>query len=123
MISIKVSAKIGVYDNYNVFIDLINAEDYQNVWFRKVIKIDEMQMWLQKWYPDFKLEEDLPVALAWALLPICTPLALDAATLGRTMPRLAKIRVEMDLLKLLPESLWIGKEHEDSPLTRYTQKN
>ncbi|KAK4723981.1 hypothetical protein R3W88_026760 [Solanum pinnatisectum] len=51
MISIKVSAKIGVYDNYNV------------------IKIDEMQMWLQKWYPDFKLEEDLPVALAWVLLP------------------------------------------------------
>ncbi|KAH0646388.1 hypothetical protein KY284_034272 [Solanum tuberosum] len=65
---------------------------------------------------------DLPVALAWALLP-STPLALDAATLGRTMPHMAKIRVEMDLLKPLPESLWIGKEHEESPLTRYTQKN
>lgn len=38
-IKIKGSIKIGVYDNYNIFIDLVNKEDYQNVWFKIVIKI------------------------------------------------------------------------------------
>lgn len=80
-------------------------------------------MWLQKWSLDFKPEEDLPVAPAWALLPglpyhlhnwhyikellssVGTPLALDAATLGRTRPSMAKIRVEVDLLKPLPKTV------------------
>ncbi|XP_009788948.1 uncharacterized protein [Nicotiana sylvestris] len=97
-------------------------------------------MWLQKWSPDFKPEEDLPIVPAWVLLPrlpfhmhdwhyvkqllssVRTPLALDAATIGRTRPSMAKIRVEVDLLKTLPQSVFVGQEYEDSPLKGYTQK-
>ncbi|KAM3264148.1 hypothetical protein P3L10_001142 [Capsicum annuum] len=35
LIPIKRSIKIRVYDNYNVFIDPVNEDDYQNVWFRR----------------------------------------------------------------------------------------
>lgn len=69
IISLKGSVRIEVFDNHNVFIDLFNEEDWKTVWFRRVIEIDGMQMWLQKWSPNFKPKEDLPVAPAWVLLP------------------------------------------------------
>lgn len=140
IVPLKGSVRIGVFDNHNVFIDLFNEKDWKTVWFRRVIEIDGMQMWLQKWSPDFKPEEDLPVAPAWVLLPglpfymhdwhyikqllssVGTPLALDAATMGRTRPSMAKIRVKVDLLKPLPQSIFVGQEYEDSPLKGYTQK-
>ncbi|CAN4077639.1 unnamed protein product [Withania somnifera] len=140
MVTIRGSAKIGVYDNYNVFIDLTNEDDFKVVWFRSAIEIDSMQMWLQKWLPDFKPEEDLPVAPAWVLLPglpyhlhtwhyikqllhsVGTPFAIDAATNRRTLPSMAKIRVEVDLLKPLPHSVWVGLEDDEVPLNGYVQK-
>ncbi|KAM3337880.1 hypothetical protein P3S68_032205 [Capsicum galapagoense] len=39
-VTIKCSCKIGVYDNYNVFLDFTNDEDFKTVWFKRVIKID-----------------------------------------------------------------------------------
>ncbi|XP_070025938.1 protein PXR1-like [Nicotiana sylvestris] len=35
---------------------------------------------------------------------------------------MAKIRVEVDLLKPLPQSVFVGQEYEDSPLKGYAQK-
>ncbi|XP_059295378.1 uncharacterized protein LOC132048698 [Lycium ferocissimum] len=98
------------------------------------------QMWLQKWSPDFKPEEDIPIAPVWVLLPklpyhlhywhyikqivqsIGTPLELDSATKGRTRPSMAKIRVEIDLLKPLPDAIYVGLIHENSPQTGFMQK-
>ncbi|XP_070052665.1 uncharacterized protein [Nicotiana tomentosiformis] len=97
-------------------------------------------MWSQKWSSNFKPEEDLPVTPAWVLLSglpfhmhtwhyvkqilssVGTPLVLDAATYERTRPSMAKIRVEVNLLKPLAKSVFIGQEYEDSPLDGYTQK-
>ncbi|OIS96493.1 hypothetical protein A4A49_52282 [Nicotiana attenuata] len=62
IVPLKGTARIGVYDNHNVFIDLFNEDDWKSVWFRRAIEIDGMKMWLQKWLPDFKPKEDLPVA-------------------------------------------------------------
>lgn len=42
--------------------------------------------------------------------------------MGRTRPSMAKIRVEVDLLKPLPQSVFVVQEYEDSPLKGYTQK-
>lgn len=93
IVLLTVSVRIGVFDNYNVFIDLFNEEDWKTVWFRRVIEIDGIQMWLQKWSPDFKPEEDLPVAPDWVhdwhyvkqlLSSVETPLVLDVVTMGRT---------------------------------------
>ncbi|MCD7463644.1 hypothetical protein HAX54_050981, partial [Datura stramonium] len=85
---VKESAKIGVYDNYNVFLDFTKEVDFNIVWFKRVIEIEGMQMWLQRWSPNFKLDEDIPIA------PIVsstgTPLTLDTATNGRTRPSMAK---------------------------------
>ncbi|KAM3233445.1 hypothetical protein P3L10_018804 [Capsicum annuum] len=66
-ISIKGSCKVGMYDSYNVFLDFTNDEDFKSVWFKRVIELDGMQMWLQKWTPNFKLEEDIPISSIWVL--------------------------------------------------------
>ncbi|XP_009801081.1 uncharacterized protein [Nicotiana sylvestris] len=139
-IALKGVAKIGVYDNYNVFIDLFNEDDFKTVWFNRIIEIEGMQMWLQKWSPDFKPEEDLPIAPAWVLIPglpfhmhdwyyikqllssVGRPLALDVATFGRTRPSMANMRVEVNLLKPLPDSVFVGQEDDESPLKGFTQK-
>lgn len=60
---LKGSVKIGVYDNNNVFLDFTNDEDYSTVWYRRSVDIEGNQMWLQKWSPDFKPEEDMPIVL------------------------------------------------------------
>ena len=36
----------------------------------RVKKIEGMQMWLQKWTPDFKPNEDLPIAPVWSYFPL-----------------------------------------------------
>lgn len=51
---VKGRAKIGVYDNYNVFLDFTNEDAFYLVWYRRVVEIDGLQMWLQKWTPDFR---------------------------------------------------------------------
>ncbi|KAH0738469.1 hypothetical protein KY290_037174 [Solanum tuberosum] len=106
LVALKGSVKIGVYDNYNVFIDCSNDEDFQNVWYRRMIEIEGLQMWMQKWTPDFKPEKDIPIVPVWVLLPelpfhmhnwqyvkqflipIGTPLSLDSATESKTRPNM-----------------------------------
>ncbi|KAG5580583.1 hypothetical protein H5410_051210 [Solanum commersonii] len=137
---IKGSAKIGVYDTFNVFIDFTNEDDFCKVWFRSVIEIEGSQMWLQKWSPDFKHDEALLIAPMWILLPeipfhmhtwqymrqivasIGIPLGLDVATTDKTRPSLAKVCVEVNLLKKLPDQIWVGLEDEGIPLKGYYHK-
>lgn len=69
LISVKGCVKIGVYDMCNVFLDFTNEEDFNSVWYKRVIEIEGQQMWLQKWSPDFKPDEELPMAPVWILLP------------------------------------------------------
>ncbi|KAG5632399.1 hypothetical protein H5410_004116 [Solanum commersonii] len=40
----------------------------------------------------------------------------------KTGPRMAKVRVEVDLLKPRLNEVWVGLEHEGSPLIGFTQK-
>ncbi|OIT38805.1 hypothetical protein A4A49_00345 [Nicotiana attenuata] len=106
----------------------------------RVIEIEGQQMWLQKWSPDFKPEEDLPIAPVWVLLPglpfhkhtwnyvkqvvstIGTPLEMDLATKGRTRPSMAKVRVEIDLLKEQPTSVYVGQIYDNAPQKGFVQK-
>ncbi|PHU15174.1 hypothetical protein BC332_16379 [Capsicum chinense] len=90
--------------------------------------------------PNFKPVEDLSIAPVWVLLPklpfhmhtwqyikqivssVGTPLEIDQATRSRTRPNMAKVRVEIDLLKPQLESVYVGLIHENSPETSFMQK-
>lgn len=51
-----------------------------------------------------------------------TSLEMDLATKGRTRISMAKVRVEIDLLKPQSESVYVGLIHENSPQTGFMQK-
>ncbi|XP_060170920.1 uncharacterized protein LOC132601883 [Lycium barbarum] len=97
-------------------------------------------MWLEKWTPDFKPDEDSPIVPVWVLLPelpfhchswhylkqivgsIGVPLTMDLATENITRPRMAKIRVEVDLTKPKLTSIFVGSEADSSPVRGFYQK-
>ncbi|OIS98687.1 hypothetical protein A4A49_00379 [Nicotiana attenuata] len=109
LITIKGNVKIRVYNNFNVFLDFTNEDNFNFDWYKRVIEIEGQQMWLQRWSPDFKPEEDLPMAPVWVLLPglpyhmhtwhyvklvvsvVRTPLEMDLATRGKTRPSMGKV--------------------------------
>lgn len=57
------------------------------------------------------------------LAPVGIPLAIDTATRGRTRPSMAKVRVEIDLLKPQLEQVWVGLEDDNTGLKGFAQKN
>ncbi|OIT40106.1 hypothetical protein A4A49_19696, partial [Nicotiana attenuata] len=140
LITIKGSVKIGVYDNFNVSLDFTNEDDFNVLWYKRVIEIEGQQMWLQRWSPDFKPEEDLPVAPVWVLLPglpyymhtwhyvkqvvsvVGTPLEMDLATRGKTRPSMAKVRIEIDLLKQQPNAVYVEQVFDNAPQKGFIQK-
>lgn len=52
-ISLKGEVIIGAYDFCIVFIGVTNDDDCKNVWCKRSIKIDRIDMWLKKESPDF----------------------------------------------------------------------
>ncbi|XP_059318773.1 eukaryotic translation initiation factor 5B-like [Lycium ferocissimum] len=51
-----------------------------------------------------------------------TPIEIDMATKTMNRPSMAKIRVEIDLMKPLIHNVWIGTEDDNEPLKGYVQK-
>lgn len=47
---------------------------------------------------------------------------MDAATTSKTRPNMAKVRVELDLLKSHLDNVWVGIKDEGSPLKGFTKK-
>nr|XP_009758915.1 PREDICTED: uncharacterized protein LOC104211540 isoform X1 [Nicotiana sylvestris] len=138
--SLKGTVKFGAYDRRSVFIDFSDEQDCKNFYFRRALKINGFQMWLEMWTPDFRPDHDSPIVPVWFLLPellfhchswhyakqvlkpVGKPLSMDVATFGRTRPSTAKVRVDIDLTKPQETSVYVGQEEETNPLKGFTEK-
>ncbi|XP_060182580.1 uncharacterized protein LOC132612301 [Lycium barbarum] len=138
--AMKGTVKIGLFDNFNIFLTFNNEADFNGILYKRVIEIEGFQIWLQKWTPNFKPEEDLPIVPVWVLLPglpfhmhtrhytkqivaaVGTPIEIDMVTKTMNRPSMAKIQVEIDLMKPLIHNIWIGTEDDNELLKGYTQK-
>ena len=83
-----------------------------------------------KWTPDFSVEEEPSIVPVWISIPnlpvyyyepsylysigglIGKPLKMDAATQSLSRPSVARICVEVDLLKELPQRIRLGKKEK-----------
>ncbi|XP_060200076.1 uncharacterized protein LOC132628294 [Lycium barbarum] len=128
------TVKIRVFDNFNIFLTFNNNEDFNVILYKRAIDLDGYQIWFQKWSPDFKLEEDIPIVPVWVLLPglpfhmhtwhyvkqiteaAGIPIELDTTTKTMNRPSMAKVRAEIDLMKPLVHKVWIGTEYENDPI-------
>ncbi|KAH0671069.1 hypothetical protein KY289_025562 [Solanum tuberosum] len=129
---LKRNIKIGAYDMHHVFLDFDNIEDHLNVLSRNFIHLGGLNiMKIMKWSTTFKLNSDHSLAPVWVNLldlkwhlfewdaicrilePIGAPLLLDKATLTKTRPTIAKVRVEIDLTKLLIDEVILEITNRD----------
>ncbi|OIT21155.1 putative ribonuclease h protein [Nicotiana attenuata] len=139
-ILLKGNVRIGAYDYRHVFIEFNNEADFNTAYFQRFMGISRALMRMFKWSPDFDPTEETSLAPIWVLLPelpfhmfkwdylrhvleqIGTPMKEDIATVSRTRAHMAKVRVEVDLMKPLPDAVFIGIEGDTTGLKGRDQK-
>ncbi|OIT02730.1 hypothetical protein A4A49_10946 [Nicotiana attenuata] len=137
----KGTIKIGAYDMKHVFINFDNVEDHADVSSRNFTMIgSDTVMTLEKWTTKFKQEGESTHAPVWITLPdlpwhyyewdaICRivepigiPLAMDKATISKTRPTTAKVRIEIDLTKSILKEVNVEIRNVEGNLEMFTQK-
>lgn len=125
-LGLKGNFKIGVINPKHVLITLSNEEDYSRIWLRGVWIFDGFPMRVFKWSPDFNPSSECSIAPVWIRFPelpchlfnkqalfsianiIGTPLLIDESTADLSRPSLARVCVELDLLKDRPDEIFLG---------------
>ncbi|KAG5586020.1 hypothetical protein H5410_046454 [Solanum commersonii] len=123
--------KISHYNSRHVYIDLDNEFDYVTVWTKQKMSIEGQIMRIQAWTPEFTPEEETPIVPIWVALPelpwhcynkvllstllesIGKALFLDSPTSQRTRGSMARVRVQVDLIKARPPHIWMGFKNSD----------
>ncbi|OIT38192.1 hypothetical protein A4A49_16410 [Nicotiana attenuata] len=139
-IPLKGKVRIRAYDYRHVFIEFNTEADFNTAYFQRFMSISRALMRMFKWSPDFDPNEETSLAPIWVLLPelpfhmfkwdylrqvleqIGTPMKEDIATVSRTRPHMAKVRVEVDLMKSLPDAVFVGIEGDTTGLKGRDQK-
>src|SRR5436190_4128261 len=110
---------LGHLDQKHMLIRLNDEEDFNRIWLRESLYLDGFPMRIFKWSPEFRLDCESSTVPVWISLPnlplflfnksgifsigslLGKPLTLDAATADLSRPNVARVCVEIDLLKKL----------------------
>src|SRR4051812_26232640 len=110
---------LGHLDQKHMLIRLQKEDDFNRLWLRDTWYLDGYPMRMFKWSPDFRLEWESPIVPVWISLPnlplflfnksglfsigslLSKPLTLDSATADMSRPSVARVCVEIDLLKTI----------------------
>ncbi|XP_027183870.1 uncharacterized protein LOC113782162 [Coffea eugenioides] len=105
--------------------------DFHRVWARGIWYVHGHPMRVFKWTPSFHVDREPSVVLVWFQMPklplhlfhketlfqiaevVGVPLLVDAATLAVSRPSVARVCVEVDLMKQRPSRVWIGTGQHD----------
>uniref|UniRef100_A0A0V0ITN9 Putative ovule protein n=1 Tax=Solanum chacoense TaxID=4108 RepID=A0A0V0ITN9_SOLCH len=127
---LKVDVNIGLLSSRYVLIKTTLLEDYVTLLSKPQFYITHKQwsypMRTLKWDPMFDSEEETSIAIAWISFPslppnffgkeaifslaaaVGKPLQLDMATLNKTRPSCARVKVEVDLMGEFPTRINVG---------------
>ncbi|KAK4371635.1 hypothetical protein RND71_007019 [Anisodus tanguticus] len=122
---LKADVRIGLLCDRHVYIRCTIGEDFDTLMSRQTFEIKEKNkpylMRTFKWDVTFNPSEESRFAYGWISFPglsphyygeftlfsmaaaVGTPIAIDAATLNKTRPSCARVKVEFDLLKTHPQ--------------------
>ncbi|OIT29407.1 hypothetical protein A4A49_52394 [Nicotiana attenuata] len=122
---LSASVKIAYFDPKHVYLDFANEVDYNHVFAKDYIDIGDAPMKILKWTPDFKPEEETPIVPVWILIhqlpwhlfkwnivsrlvqDVGVAVAPDMATYSKSRGNVAKVKVEIDLLKPRLDQIWL----------------
>ena len=125
-LNLKAEYSLGLMDRRHVLIRLSNEADYYRVWSRGIWHINKVPMRVLKWSIDFHVDRETSVVPVWFSLPklpvhlfhkeclfsivacLGHPLCVDAATARGSRPNVARVCVEVDLMKSLSGRVWIA---------------
>ncbi|OIT35226.1 hypothetical protein A4A49_28326 [Nicotiana attenuata] len=128
---LSASVKIAYFDPKHVYLDFANEVDYNHVFANDYIDIGDAPMKILKWTPDFKPEEETPIVPVWILIhqlpwhlfkwnivsrlvqDVGVAVAPDLATYSKSRGNVAKVKVEIDLLKPRLDQIWLGYKRLD----------
>lgn len=125
-LDLKGEFSIGLLDNRHILIKLNNEQDFLRIYSRQVWHLGAISMRIFKWTSDFHVDRESSFAPVWVSFPrlpihffekgtlfqiaslLGNPLHLDAATISLKRPSVARLQVEIDILKSRPNQIWIG---------------
>lgn len=131
-VPLKGTVKIAYFDQNHVYIDFNNESDFYHIYFKSFVTLGPYSMKIIKWTPDFVPEIETSLAPVWILvhqLPwhlfrwdilskmvslIGNAMAPDMATYSKSRGNVAKLKVEIDLLKPRQDQIWVGFKRLDS---------
>ncbi|OIT02434.1 hypothetical protein A4A49_28080 [Nicotiana attenuata] len=131
-IPLKGSVKIAFYDANHVYIDFTNEADFYHIYSKPFITLGPYIMKVIRWTPDFSPECETTISPVWILIhqlpwhlfrwdtlsrmvsSIGNAMAPDMATYSKSRGNVAKLKVEINLLKPRQDQIWLGFKRLDS---------
>ncbi|PHU20007.1 hypothetical protein BC332_11158 [Capsicum chinense] len=98
--------KIAFFDHRHVYIDFSNEVDYNHVLFKEFVDIGESPMKILKWTTDFNPEKEISIVPGVEIAP-------DQANYSKSRGNVAKVKVEIDLLKPKLDPIWLSFKRPD----------
>ena len=124
-------ASVGLLDSKHILIRLDTKVDFHRIWSRGIWYVFGLPMLVFRWSPDFHVDREPSIAPVWFQLPklpihyfnkeclfqiVCyvgKPLFVDVATASGSRRSVARVCVEIDLLKSFPGRILIRNgDHE-----------
>ena len=121
---------IGLLDYRHVLLKCSAEQDFNRIWTRGIWQLGKYPMRIFRWTREFHVKKESALVPVWASLPVLPvhyfdkhslfsilapvgkPLFLDSATAAGTRPSVARVCVEVDLLKPICSRVWVAVEGE-----------
>lgn len=132
-LDLKGNFSVSHLDHKHLLIRLEHEGDFTRLWLKELLYVDSFPMRIFKWSASFRADVESSVVPVWISLPnlplfmlnkqclfsignlVGQPLTLDLATAELKRPSLAKICVQVDLLKKLPHRVHLDCGEELPP--------
>ncbi|KAM7462626.1 hypothetical protein LguiA_030747 [Lonicera macranthoides] len=122
----KAPFTVGLMDNKHILMRFNHEDDFHRIWLREQWFVMRFPMRVFKWTYEFRIDAESALAPVWVSFPLLPinflkkeslfsigktlgqPLKMDSATVDLTKPSVARVCIEMNLLKKFQARIWIG---------------
>ncbi|XP_027118705.1 uncharacterized protein [Coffea arabica] len=129
-LNLRDHVSVRLLDYRHVLIKCSAEVDFNRLWTRGIWQLGRFPMRVFRWTRDFHVQKESSLAPVWVTLPalpvhffdkhslfsilspVGKPLFLDAATAAGTRPSVARVCVEVDLVKPICSRVWVAVEGE-----------